>query len=194
MKKLFTIIIILTAIMANAQKTSVGIIYGVSSKNNLNIGIDIKGIQSKWGFYFISQGTGVPYTGETGIDYSDICDQTEVTDNGVISKEVWGMTVGGSYNIGFKDGKRSMFNIYGGIGFAEYSEISEIYYYYKWLNSPELNEGQLVTYVSKSTFMPAIELMMNIDFIQKGPVRLGILGGFNSASYLMGLGYVAFAI
>lgn len=194
MKNLFTLILMILSFMAYSQTTSVSIAFGISMKNNFNMGIDVKSSSSKWGGYFMGQGSGLPYTGETGVDYSDICDFTEITEYGVVEKSVWGMTFGTSYNLFYQPDKRSPFSIYGGIGFAEYIEVSETYYYYKWLDFPDLNEGNLWTYISSSRFLPSAEILLGIDFINKGPIRMGVIGGFNTASLLIGYAYLGIAI
>jgi len=192
MKKFLIIsfILMLFSLESLLSQTAVSVMYGISMKNTFNMGIDMKAQNSKWGGYFTTQGLGYPYTGETGTDYGDICDVTEITDYGVIENSVWGMSFGGSYNLFFKDSERSPFTLYTGIGFAEYIEISETYYYYKWLDFPELNEGNLMTYPSNDKWLPTAEVMLGIDFLKKGPVTLGIVGGFNTASLLICYAYL----
>lgn len=154
----------------------------------------MKFLASGWGGYFASQGSGVPYTGETGVDYSSICDNVSIEEHGVIERSATCFTFGASYNIKQKDKKRSPFSIYLGLGWSTFYQVSETYYYYQWEDFPDLNEGNIVTYISKETTLPAIELMGGIDFINKGPIRIGIIGGFSTCSVVIGYAYLGLAL
>ncbi|KAF0200626.1 MAG: hypothetical protein FD170_3375 [Bacteroidetes bacterium] len=152
------------------------------------MGLSLAGGTGGYGFYFLMQGYGEPYTGESGIDYSDICDVVEITENGVVEKSFYAMGAGITKNFGNKSIKKdSPFTLYAGLGVSVHSKISETYYYYKWLDYPSLNEGNYYSWISERKVYPLVESYLQYDIIRTPHVRFSLIGGLNTASLLLGL-------
>jgi hypothetical protein len=185
MKKTIFILFFLITISCYSQdyNRSVNLFYGLSKFNTFNAGLSATDLHAGFGFYMLVQGSGDPYTGETGIDYSSICDETVITDYGVVRTELTAFTGGLTYDFLLKkDNPKSLFTAYMGVGYAGKYEVSETYYYYKWTNLPKLNEGNYVTWISSQKKGVCVEGLLAYDFFPETSLNLGIIAGINSTS------------
>lgn len=154
---------------------------GNASNSGFVVGVNAKDMfKGGWGFYCHTSGSGSAYTGETGIDYSSICDRVEYTEYGVVEKNITGGAFGVTNNLAtlFKN-KDIGFTLFLGLGLAKIESVSQTFEYYIWDGYPRLNDSNLVTWVSDSKIMPSFEVLLGYDFFKKGAFKLNVNGGYS---------------
>ena len=188
LKLLVIISIVLLSTQFFAQNKQLDISVGTTSNSGLAVGLVVKNMFNGFGMYYHTDGVGTAYTGETGIDYSSISDHTEVTDKGVIETNTYGMSLGVTYDLLkiFKKENKGL-TLFIGTGYAVKEQVSEKYEYYVWDCCPELNEGNLITWISERSTSPIVELLLGYDFIKDGMFKLNLTMGYASTHGVVGM-------
>jgi hypothetical protein len=189
MKKTFiTLIALLSMNLCNAQ-SQFDFLIGTSG-SGIALGLAAKDLsKGGLGFYCHSNGFNEAFESyETGVDYSEVADETQVTDYGVVESDTWGMSFGITQRLSKKDndegGKLTLFV---GSGFATTWEASERYEYYVWYSSPSLNEGNLKYFVTSTETVPIFEILLGYDFKTKGSFKFNVNGGYATRHGFVGM-------
>ena len=181
--------------VGNGQNLQIDILIGTTSNSGFVMGLAFKDMYNGFGLFYHTDGVGTAYTGSTGINYGSISDRTEITDYGLSENNTYGMSFGITYNLSKilrKD--NSGLTIFLGTGYAVKEDVYERYEYYVWDCCPELNEGNLITWISDSNTVPIIEILLGYDFIKDGTFEFNLTGGYVSTHGLLGMVGVGFSL
>ncbi|MGR6086882.1 MAG: hypothetical protein ACU4F9_01785 [Arcticibacter sp.] len=187
MKKLLIMVLALSSFSVCNAQSQFDFLIG-SSGSGIAIGFAAKDLsKGGLGVYTHTNGFNEAFEAyETGTDFSSIADETQITDNGVVESDTWGISFGLTQRLSKKDSEKGKFTLFVGSGFATTWEASERYEYYVWYSSPSLNEGNLKYYLSSTETIPIFETLIGYDFKTKGSLKININGG-----YVTKHGYVA---
>lgn len=185
MKKILLIASLLIGLYSFGQE--VDVLIGGSSNSGFAVGIDVKNLAAPMGFYFVSHGTGTAFTNETNIDYSSICDKTNITDLGT-EINFYGMSFGITYDLSeLVKKENSGFTFYLGSGYLIEQKVTQQLEHYIWAEFPELNEDNMVTYISEEKNHIALEAMIGYSIVNDGMFKVGLIAGYNIKSGAIGL-------
>lgn len=164
------------------------LLFGFASNSGIVIGLGVKNMYKGFGMYYHTNGLGTAYTGSTGINYGSISDHTQVTNYGVTEKNTYGMSLGVTYDLSDFFNKEDIgLTLFLGTGYAVKQEVSERFEYYIWDGLPELNEGNLITWISKESKLPIIELVLGYDFKLNDNLRFNLNSGYATSLGLIGM-------
>lgn len=188
MKKIFiAAAAVLSLNFCNAQ-SQFDFLIGTSG-SGIAMGFAVKDLsKSGLGMFVHSDGFNTSFESyETGVDYSSIADETQITDRGVVETGTWGMSFGITQRLTKKDSEKGKLTLFVGTGFATTWEASETYEYYVWYVSPSLNEGNLKYYVSKTETSAIFETLLGYDFKMSGGLKINLNGGYATKHGFIGM-------